>query len=53
MARSPHQPDDAWARLKPFRDPVTGKIVPQNPPGEPRQINREVDSRAAKNRGDD
>ena len=35
MTYRPAQPDDKWARLKDFKDPITGKVVPQNPQGEP------------------
>jgi len=28
------QGNDEWAKLKPFKDPVSGKVVPQNPQGE-------------------
>lgn len=29
---------DDWAKLKPFRDPVSGKVLPQNPQGEPSPV---------------
>ena len=35
--QKPHS-DMGNTPLKPFRDPVTGKVVPQNPQGEARPV---------------
>ena len=32
-------------KLQNFRDPVTGKVVPQNPQGEPRPVGSDLTSK--------
>jgi hypothetical protein len=32
------QGNDQWSKLKDFKDPVTGKVVPQTPEGEPSPV---------------
>jgi hypothetical protein len=36
-----NQPNDAWAKVKPARDPVSGKVVPQTD-GSPKSLAKEM-----------
>jgi len=40
-----NRPDESWAsNLPKFRDPVSGKVQPQNPEGKPAPASKQEDS---------